>query len=646
MILKMSKVQIVGPRRYFYDTLSVLHNEGVLHIEDVSKKITPGETLLRKMKVDDERLEREQLLDKLKQKVDAILRILEPSEISPQESEKYYQAYMGMSCEQIHEEVEKMLAEVEEQTKELAAKKTALEREYATYSRYEGILKKIGPLAKNLIALEGYTTVALLVDRKYKKVLDIIREEVGKITKNQYELVSTDVDENTTAALLVFNKIFGEQVNAFLYAEKVNQIRLPEELADKPFNEAYSYMRERIEVLPQEIGKVREELREVSKGWYTKLKTIRDVLEDRCEELRVASFAGETDYTFVIEGWVPAKYLRKLQKELAKKIGEKVILTEVPVSHEELEGAPVVMENPRWAKPFEEIVNMFGTPRYGTIDPTAMLALFYPLFFGFIIGDIGYGLVLLLICFLMRRKWGKIYFVRVATSMLSLAGIMAVFFGFLFGEFFGSLPEWYHWVKEVEIFGIHLPFYRIHEHNILTYAGIALAVGIAHLTLGFILGVINAYREKAKGHLLEKVGFLLLILSLFFILGETLKLIPGGGMIFFLLLIGGIALVAAGGGVEGVFHIPTLMSNIFSYIRLMALGVAGVILADVANQLATSFGSIWTGITIAIFLHLINIVFHTFSSTIHSLRLNVLEFFNKFYEPGGRVYKPFKRVGR
>ncbi len=96
----------------------------------------------------------------------------------------------------------------------------------------------------------------------------------------------------------------------------------------------------------------------------------------------------------------------------------------------------------------------------------------------------------------------------------------------------------------------------------------------------------------------------------------------------------------------GIIHIPSTISNIFSYARLMALGVAGVLLADVANQLSGTVGSIWVGILLALFLHLINIVVHSFSSTIHSIRLNVIEFFGKFYESGGRQYKPFKRIGR
>jgi V/A-type H+-transporting ATPase subunit I len=647
MILAMSKVQIVGPRRFFYDTLATLHSLGVLHIEDVAKKIPPGEMILRRMEVDEETETRKKELETLQSRVNTLVKALEPSEkieISQGERERFYQEQWKATCEELSEEVEKVLSEVEDKTRELAEKKTKFESELATLRKYQNIMEKIKPLAGQLIALEGFGTVALLIDRKYKGVLDLIREEVGKITKNQFELVSADVDEKTTAALLVFNKTYAEAVNAFLWAEKVNQVRLPEEFAEKPFDEAYESMKTRLKELPEDIKKVREELGELSKKWYARLLAVRDVLADRCGELSVVHLAGQTDYTFVIEGWMPKKYMKKLGRTLSKEFGDKVVVTELPVSHEEMEEAPVVLENPSWAKPFEEILNLFGLPRYGTVDPTQLLAIFYPVFFGFIIGDVGYGLILVLLSLWARKKMAKVYFVRVVASMLLLAGAMAIFWGFLFGEAFGDLPARFHLLREVTIGGFRIPFER--SHLLMPYLYMAVGIGVAHILLGLVLGIINALREHARGHLIEKSGFILLLIAAFFIGASSMKVLPLGGPVGFLLLLVSLFLIVRGGGFMGIIHIPSTISNIFSYARLMALGVAGVLLADVANQLAGAMGSIWVGILIAFFLHLINIVVHSFSSTIHSVRLNVIEFFGKFYESGGRRYKPFKRAGR
>jgi V/A-type H+-transporting ATPase subunit I len=602
---------------------------------------------MRRMEIDQEMEERRKELEAIKVRVDSLIETLDPERklaFSEEEKKLFYQEHGQAGCDELKQSIENVLRDVEKSTKELAEKKNSLENEFATLTKYKNIVRKIHPLASQLVTLEDFETVALLVEKKFKGVLEIIREEVAKITKGQFELVSADVDEDTTAALMVFSKAYSEPVNAFLWAEKVNQVRLPEEFSDMPFEDAFNKMTSRLEELPSELNKVKAELRKLSSKWLGKLVAIKDILEDRCGELQVAYFAGQTDYTFVIQGWIPTKYLKQLRKSLLKEFGERVVISELPLSHEELEEAPVVLENPRWARPFQDVINLFGSPRYGTIDPTVLVAFFYPVFFGFIIGDMGYGLTLFLLCLLARRKWGKIYFVRITTSLLMLAGISATIFGFFFGEVFGELPTDLKLVQEVNVLGITLPFNRM--HGMMPYMLLAVALGCAHLILGYIIGIVNAWREKAKGHMIEKIGFLLLFFFLFFFVAYVAKLFHYADALMALSAVLGLVFILWGAGAMGLAHLPSFFSNIFSYIRLMALGVAGVVLAIVANELGRVAGSVWAGLLIAVLLHTINLIVHSFSSTIHSLRLNLLEFFNKFYEPGGRAYQPFKRAGR
>lgn len=647
MILSMSKIEIIGPRRHFYDVLAALHRLGTVHLEDISKKIEPGEMLMRRMEIDQEMEERRQELEAIKVRVNPLVETLDPErklEFPEEERNLFYQEHWQASCDELKQNIENILKEVEKSTKELAERKNSLENEFAALTKYKNIARKIHPLASQLVALEDFETVALLVEKKFKGVLEVIRDELAKITKGQFELISSDVDEDTTVALIVFNKAYSEPVNAFLWAEKVNQVRLPEEFADMPFEDAFHKMTTRLEELPSELNKVKVELKKLSGEWLAKLVAVKDILEDRCGELQVAYYAGQTDYTFVIQGWVPTKYLRQLKKSLQKEFGERVVVSELPLSHEELEEAPVVLENPRWARPFQDVINLFGSPRYGTIDPTTLVAFFYPVFFGFIIGDMGYGLTLFLLCLLARYKWGKVYFIRIATSLLMLAGVSATIFGFLFGEVFGELPKDLKLIQEVKVLGITLPFDRM--HGMMSYMILAVALGCAHLILGYIIGIINAWREKITGHVLEKIGFLLLFLCLFFFVAYLGKFFRFADALMALSAILGLVFILWGAGGLGLAHLPSFFSNIFSYIRLMALGVAGVVLAVVANDLGRVAGSFWAGFLIAALLHTINLIVHSFSSTIHSLRLNLLEFFNKFYEPGGRAYRPFKQSGR
>jgi len=521
--------------------------------------------------------------------------------------------------------------------------------ELASLAKFEPIIEKIQPLAKQLTVAEGFETIALLLDKKYKADLEAIREEMAKITKDQFEIVAADVDEESTAALVVFNKTYAEPVREFLWGSRVSQIRLPDGLATEPYDVIFKKLKERVREIPADLKKVKDELAEISKDWYLQIRVMKEVLQDRLEEIQAVSQLGQTDYTFVINGWMPKKYLERSRKALRDEFGERVILSEVEVDPHELEEAPIMYENPSFAKPFELVMKIFSPPGYGTIDPTPFVAIFFPLFFGMIVGDIGYGLTILALALLAKRKYKKMMGVQAITSIFTMAALSAILFGFFYGEFFGDLPHKLHLIHEIEKIGsfklpFHLPFKR--EELMMPLLFMALGIGAAHLILGLILGVLNAIREKSRKHALEKSGMLATLFSLFLIIAISAGKLPSLLMTpaFGVLLIGFVLLIY-GGGPLGVFEIFGVIGKIFSYARLMALGLAGVILAVVANKLAGSMGNIAVGIMIAGLLHVINIIVGAFSPSIHSLRLNFVEFFGQFFESGGKEYKPFKKAG-
>ncbi len=647
MLLSMSKVEIIGPKRYLYEILSLLHRIGTLHIEDMGKHISPGEMLVRKMDVDDSVLQRRSELRNLLVKVNSILGVIRPTkdeQISEQERERVYDQIWRESTEELSQDVSKLIGDVEGKTKDLATKKSDLEIELASLEKYEKVVGKVQPLAQRLVALEGFETVALLIERKYKSVLDIIRSEMSRITKNQFEIVSTDVDEETTAALLVFNKTYSEPVHSFLWAENVNEVRLPEEFTEMPFDQALEALRQRKREIPAQLEDIRKEIARVAQGWYTRLTVVKEILGDRLDEIEVVSKFGQTDYTFVVTGWMPSKHIKKSQKALKEEFGERVVLTELEIDPHELEEAPIMYENPALVKPFEMVMRLFSPPRYGTIDPTPFLAIFFPIFFGMIVGDIGYALIILGAAFLLRRRFRNNLFVQTATYVLTAGAIAAILFGFLYGEFFGDLLFKFDIIIPVSIFGVELPFAR--EHLIMPLLYLTLAVGAGHIVLGLFLGLFNAIKHRAKKHAIEKAGMLVVLFSIFLVIACAVELLPNQLMnLWFVVMIVGIVLLIFGAGFMGFMEVFGVMGNIFSYARIMALGLAGAILAGVANKLAGSLGNVLVGIIIAALLHVINIVVASFSPSIHALRLNFIEFFNKFYEPGGKEYKPFKKTG-
>jgi V/A-type H+-transporting ATPase subunit I len=645
----MSKVKIVGPKGYFVEALAVLHRLGVMQIEDLSKKIAPGDTFMHQMAVDPRTVEDRNKLGEQLSRIGAIVSTLEPTETerkrihSEEEEKRLYQEVASGSNRELLAAAAEYIEALGDKAKEFSSKRKELENQMVSLMKYGAIVRKLAPLARRLATLEGYESIALLVEKKYRQVFDLIQEKMRVITNDQFEIVSADVDEESTAAILVFNGTYSKEVRSFLWRESVNEVRLPENLANQPFGKVAKAIKKQREEIAQEIEKTHEELLNMSKEWYVKLLALKEALQDRLEELKYIGHLAETDYTFMVHGWVPTKYLSRSRKAIRDQFGESVILDEVKVTPAELAEAPVVYENPSFVKPYELIMRLFQPPRYGTIDPTPFLALFFPIFFGMMLGDIGYGLALIGICLFLRRRYKHILIMKPVTTIFISAGVSAILFGFLYGEFFGDIPHLIHIVRPVHIMGIELPLDRMKSFMPLMF--MVLGVGAAQIFFGLILGVVNAIKEKSKKHVIEKGGLLVVLLSIFLIviaMVAELKVLMTPAYILILI---GLVLLIYGGGLMGALEIFGTLGNIFSYIRILALGLAGVILAIVANQMAGAVGNIFVGVLVASILHMLNIIVGTFSPTIHGLRLNLLEFFNKFVERGGKEYKPFKRVG-
>ncbi len=470
-------------------------------------------------------------------------------------------------------------------------------------------------------------------------ILDLIGKRVLELTQGQADAVATDVDSSTRAMLIVFNEKFTHEIESLLGREDISRLRLPAELGEGSPDVVLAALYRRMKVIPDQIAGINREIAALSEQWSGKLFAWRAALQEEIDASSILPKFGETDSTFVLAGWVPADQFEAVEAALRGiSDGASVFLQKLQMTPALKKRAPVILQNPSVVKPFESLVNMLALPRYGHIDPSRLMAFFLPIFFGMILGDVGYGTLALLISLGLLRRF-KAGVTRDILLVLAMGSAWAILFGFLFGEAFGTLGEH---------FGMRaLWFDRASPENVMSLLLMTVGIGAAHITLGLLLGVWEAIKDKSRNHLLERGGMLLGLIGLFFIVGILADLMPQGFMsVSIAFVIVGVVMLGASLGTLGIVMGPieflTLIGNVLSYLRIAAIGLASVFLAKVANEMAGMVGNVVVGAILAILIHALNLVLGMFSPTIHSLRLHYVEFFRKFYEGGGRRYEPFK----
>ncbi len=656
MLVPMARMELIGPKNIFLDVLTALHEAGTLHIEDLTKKIDAGELPLEHMEVVENQAVEQERMEELLIRLRSIIKALHlpPGEADEVERQKHYLQLWQMDAKELAAEVTNVIDQVEDRTSSLAQAQFSMEAEMGLLARYEPILEKIQPLAKQIVTTGAYDSVALLVERRYKGALDGLKKELDSITSNQCEIVSTDVDEDTTAVIIVFGKKYSEPVHKFLAMENVNQVRLPSEFQDMPFDVAYDQLRQRREELPLQMEQVKAELESMSSTWYTKLTTVRDVLVDKIDEGSAIPKFGATEYAFVITGWLPVSGVKEFRHFVADKFGPDVIVNQLEIDQKDFEETPVAMQNPKWVQPSEWVMSylMGGRPMYGTLDPSIIWAFSYPLIFGMIVGDVGYGAVMLAIILWMRFKMPEKQGVQIATGLLGPAATSAIIFGVLYGEFFGAIPWEQGWVSTANPWltiggNFTIPFHR--EFYVVELMILALGLGIIQMITGLAMGIINASRMRHMGHARMKSGLLSLMVGVvILIIGLTIAKNTVAAPVFT-----AVAALAMGGGflaalwfgkASGFVETLELMSHTASYLRVMAVGLSDAIFATAINQMGAAMPK-GVGIAVAIFFHALHLVLAVFTPTVHALRLNFYEFGQKYYEASKAEYKPFQKTG-
>ena len=621
MNIEMVPLVILGLKTDLQAALHSLRQAGCMHIDDLTES---PEVSARPLTLDREALRQQEEMGFLLARIDGLLDVLGIAR-GPAEQGELAEARLG---------TETLMAKVQA----LTAQREKLHAELASLPRYEATLKKLLPIIPPSSREPGHGTVGILVSRAHVGVLDSVGKRAMDITNGRAEVVASDIDLSTRAMLIVFPAEFSAEIEGLLGREDVSRLRLPAKLGEGPPDVVMAALHRRLAAIPEELRAIEQDLTALAIQWHERLLSWREALREELDTTSVLSRFGETDMTFVLVGWVPTEELEKTREALRAAVGERIFVQKLEITPELKKRAPVSLKNPLPAQPFESLVNLLALPRYGRIDPTRLMALFLPIFFGMILGDVGYGAILLALSLWLMRRF-KAGVARDVLIILAMGAGWSILFGFLFGEAFGALGEHV---------GMHpIWFDRASPENVAGLLVMTIAVGAVHVTLGLILGVWEAYRDRSRSHLLERGGMLVGLMGLFLLVGILVDFLPKTLMTPAIVgIIIGIVLVGSSLGWLGILMGPiefiSLIGNILSYLRIAAIGLASVYLAKVANDMAGMVGNLIVGVILAVLIHALNLVMGAFSPTIHSLRLHYVEFFRKFYEGGGRPYQPFR----
>lgn len=347
-----------------------------------------------------------------------------------------------------------------------------------------------------------------------------------------------------------------------------------------------------------------------------------------------------TDKVFLLEGWLPADRCAALEKALEPFTC--AIETREP-TEDEYPQVPVQLKNNKLTRPLNMVTEMYSLPAYGTLDPNPLMAPFFILFYGIMMADMGYGLLMMIASVIISKKYrpkgtsGELF------SLLGLCGISTFIMGALTGGFFGDfLTQLVAIVSPGTVFALQKLFDPLDDLTMILIGSMAL--GMVQIVTGMAISLIEkCKRKKFLDAFFEEITWWIVFIGIALLaLGKGAAVLYGGCA---LVLLGPIVQGKGWGRLTGVFgslynHVTGYFGDILSYTRLMALMLAGSVIAQVFNMLAAMPGNVIAFIIISMLGNAMNFGLNLLGCYVHDLRLQCLEFFNKFYVDGGKPFRP------
>ena len=651
----MKKVSLIVHQNYVEDVIKNLHETGMIEIIDISREEPAVLEGMEKASMHPEagvcttyelRLSRLiDILNKIKSKPSGIKALLNPQlpEIKPVEDR---------SLEEIYSYTEGILGEIEKNILDSEHKLNDLKEQNDRINFYN---QQIGYLSDFDIDVSDIGESKYLVTKAGRTSdLSNIKLEIDKLVNVTLYSKQVNSGKNREWVVLIATHISEREKIEKICRDKITEFDLGN-LSGRPKDVLKSLKKEKKNI-DKEKKQTVYNLCIFAEEQLSDLLALREEIKLERVRKEISKNFAKTDSTYVINGWILEKNENKLEDAISVVSKDHVICNfETPSVNPD--NPPTYLEIPKWAESFKGLLGMFATPKYNELNPTIIMGIFFVLFFGFMLGDAGYGLTILILSLFGYIKLSRHSKMIGSFSFTGIwLGITTTVIGLLTNSFFGDfIPRFIYGNPELPLYslnivGIHLPAEPLKDP--LTILSIALILGLIHLNVGILLGLYQSYKRRDfKEMLTQRFCWVPLqlgggLLIGYFILDWQISaaLIYASGI----MVIVGLILLFVSTGPIGFFDITGYVGDWLSYARLLALGLAtaGMALAfNVVSQLIPSMipvvGIIFLPILLII-LHVVNLALQALGAGVHSLRLQYVEFFNRFYEGGGHEFVPFK----
>jgi len=641
----MSRMRVVTSKDLASQTLKVLQRVGVLHVEE-STELTP---------VDREAIEKERRqVSELLASIDDVLTYIHDERVVrlKEDLDVFYT---------------RPLSEIGEDTRRLCTKLGAmhqrvhkLQLEQQALAELKDVVGSLAPRAELTLADLDFTGKHLF--SRLAALPREVFEAVGSRFDQQTLSRETVESGDNTYVYLIARSSEMAAVEALISDNGGRIVSVPDE--DVPLKDFAAKADIDSTRIAGELTRIRADIEAQTTENLEKLVLLHEALVAENERLGVLEQACEAKYVTLIEGWVPEASVELASGDLREEVGYVYIDTRAVGPDEE---PPSKFRNLKALRPFEIIVNLFGTPKYREWDPTPIIAYSFAFFFGIMLGDAVYGLLLMILTKLALPKLvddSQTDGFKVFQTLLYISAGSAVVVGVLTGTYLGDFfPRFLNAPNLALSKSIQAAYL-----NTMTFIVIALVIGIIHVNTGHVLMLIRGFKEKQKHLVLGRAGLFVLEIAgipwiMHFIGSDLLPLAESTYSILLYTVFGGIVLIIIAsvmekgpflGSIFWIFDITGILGDVMSYARLAGVGLATYYLAYCFNMMSTLIANMIPagilrmvlGTLIALFIllfgHTLNLVLSSITCFVHSLRLCFVEFLFKFYEGGGRTYSPLR----